>query len=272
MFHSASVIYRDHADGAQDDEGDFVLVHPERGIVALEVKGGGIECRHGEWFRLDRAGKPERMRDPFTQALDHRYSLERKLEGRGQCARASSSSMRWRSRTSAFTSSCSRPTHHLSSSSTATRSRTSKARSTVSSRTTAVREIGASRPVAKPPGSLRDLLAPQIRIEVPMATMLEEEEHELILLTHEQAALMRRFGRDKRMVVTGCAGSGQDDARGRARQGARREGQEGAVRVLQQGAGEAPAGQRADRESAGVHLPRALHAPGASQRGAASDV
>src|SRR3954451_24642330 len=73
VFHSASVIYRDHADGARDDEGDFVLVHPERGVVALEVKGGGIECRHGEWFRLDRAGIRERMRDPFTQALDHRY-------------------------------------------------------------------------------------------------------------------------------------------------------------------------------------------------------
>ena len=42
-----------------------------------------------------------------------------------------------------------------------------------------------------------------------MATRLEEEERELILLTREQSALLRRFGRDKRMVVTGCAGSGK---------------------------------------------------------------
>ena len=49
------MIYRDPAEGARDDEIDFVLVPPERGIVCLEVKGGGIECRHGEWFRLDRA-------------------------------------------------------------------------------------------------------------------------------------------------------------------------------------------------------------------------
>ena len=55
-----------------------MLVHPERGIVSLEVKGGGIECRHGEWFGI-RAGKPERIRDPFAQALDHRYDLRRKL-------------------------------------------------------------------------------------------------------------------------------------------------------------------------------------------------
>ncbi len=39
VFHSASVIYRDHAEGARDDEGDFVLCHPERAIVCLEVKG-----------------------------------------------------------------------------------------------------------------------------------------------------------------------------------------------------------------------------------------
>ena len=47
VFHSASVVFRDHAAGAQDDESDFVLSHPEKGIVSLEVKGGGIECATG---------------------------------------------------------------------------------------------------------------------------------------------------------------------------------------------------------------------------------
>jgi hypothetical protein len=31
-------------------EGDFVLAHPERGLLALEVKGGRIEQRDGRWF------------------------------------------------------------------------------------------------------------------------------------------------------------------------------------------------------------------------------
>lgn len=78
VFHSASVIYRDHAEGARDDEGDFVLCHPDRGIVCLEVKGGGLECRFGEWFRRS-GGEPERMRDPFSQALDHKHALKRKI-------------------------------------------------------------------------------------------------------------------------------------------------------------------------------------------------
>ena len=35
-----------------------MLAHPEQGVLCLEVKGGGIECRHGEWFRSRRAAEP----------------------------------------------------------------------------------------------------------------------------------------------------------------------------------------------------------------------
>src|SRR4051794_39184335 len=76
VFHSVSWIRRDRAMGAEDGEIDFVLSHPEEGIVCLEVKGGDIECRHGEWRRRT-DDDWERVRDPFGQALDHRYALER---------------------------------------------------------------------------------------------------------------------------------------------------------------------------------------------------
>lgn len=80
VYHSVSLIVRDHATGATDDESDFVLCHSEEGIVVLEVKGGGIECRYGEWYRPQRDRPSERIPDPFRQALDHRYNLKRKLE------------------------------------------------------------------------------------------------------------------------------------------------------------------------------------------------
>src|ERR671936_2426328 len=64
VFHSASVVVRDHAEGTQDDECDFVLCHPDEGIVCLEVKGGGVECQYGEWYRLGRDGQRERIPDP----------------------------------------------------------------------------------------------------------------------------------------------------------------------------------------------------------------
>ena len=73
-FHSAGWMLRDPVEGADDGEIDFVLVHPREGVVCLEVKGGGIECRHGEWYRRDGSESPVRIRDPFAQALDHRYA------------------------------------------------------------------------------------------------------------------------------------------------------------------------------------------------------
>jgi superfamily I DNA/RNA helicase len=48
-----------------------------------------------------------------------------------------------------------------------------------------------------------------MRIEVPMAERFLEEQEQLITLTHEQALLLHRLARQRRMVVTGPAGSGK---------------------------------------------------------------
>ena len=79
VFHSVGWIRRDPGVGARDGEIDFVVAHPDRGIVCLEVKGGDLECRHGEWLRRGDGGW-ERLRDPFAQALDHRYELTRMID------------------------------------------------------------------------------------------------------------------------------------------------------------------------------------------------
>ena len=56
---------------------------------------------------------------------------------------------------------------------------------------------------------LRDLLVPRVSITVPMAQEFLDEEEQLVLLTHEQSMALRRMARDKRTVITGCAGSGK---------------------------------------------------------------
>lgn len=57
-------------------EGDFVLAHPERGLLVLEVKGGRIEQRDGRWFTngtpLDEA--------PLDQGTKFVTRLSRRLE------------------------------------------------------------------------------------------------------------------------------------------------------------------------------------------------
>ncbi|MEJ7653246.1 MAG: nuclease-related domain-containing protein, partial [Chloroflexia bacterium] len=50
-------------------EADFVIIHPRRGVLILEVKGGVIR-RDGaadKWYRLSAAGIKYRITDPFEQ-------------------------------------------------------------------------------------------------------------------------------------------------------------------------------------------------------------
>jgi Nuclease-related domain/UvrD-like helicase C-terminal domain/AAA domain len=205
VFHSASWVARDPAEGALDGEIDFVLCHPERAIVALEVKGGGIECRYGEWFGIH-GGVRERIRDPFTQALDHRYALERKLDGGEELAIIHAVAL---------------PdvtVHALALAPDAPRDmlldRTDVREDVAGAVDRALAFHTGARDRRRAPGAegarrVRELLAPEFRIDVPLAEQFMEEEAALIRLTIEQSLALRRLHRNRRMVVYGCAGSGK---------------------------------------------------------------
>jgi len=210
-FHSAGLIARDPAEGAIDDELDFVLCHPEKGIVGLEVKGGGIECRHGEWRRIA-GGKKEWMPDPFAQALDHRYNLERKI--------AEVPGWKQKVKDLFFVHGVAFPDITAGGLVLAP-----DAPPQIVIDRKGVRDLAASidrvlayhrgaRDKRKPPGKegaaiLRELLAPQFTIEVPLAEKIIEEEEQLVRLTVDQTRLLNAYGRNRRMLVTGCAGSGK---------------------------------------------------------------
>jgi hypothetical protein len=63
----------------REGEADFVILHPNRGMLVMEVKGGQPELKNLTWTR---GGK--RMRDPFSQAQRNRYALLDALEERTQ--------------------------------------------------------------------------------------------------------------------------------------------------------------------------------------------
>jgi hypothetical protein len=60
-----------------EGEADFVVLHPERGMLVVEVKGGLPELRLRTWFR-----NSQQMRDPFEQARRNRYALLDAIEER----------------------------------------------------------------------------------------------------------------------------------------------------------------------------------------------
>ena len=78
VFHSVPM-YRQlqTTGGIGDGEIDFLLAHPKKGLLVVEVKGGGIlhEASGKEWYTTDFSGDRHRIRDPFEQAKDYKYLL-----------------------------------------------------------------------------------------------------------------------------------------------------------------------------------------------------
>ena len=67
--------------GALPGEADFVIVHPERGMIVLEVKGGRIsfDAPSGRWHSIDRYDERHEIKNPAEQAQRNFYALCDKL-------------------------------------------------------------------------------------------------------------------------------------------------------------------------------------------------
>jgi hypothetical protein len=82
VYHSVDWVIA--GDGARPEEGeaDFVIAHPELGVLVLEAKGGTIEYDPSSrsWTQRGRGGVHRLGEDPFHQAKGEMHSLMRILE------------------------------------------------------------------------------------------------------------------------------------------------------------------------------------------------
>lgn len=156
---------------------------------------GGARADHLPQPRCARSlgtGRSEsavRIRDPFAQALDHRYALERKIGALPD----------WKGRKLFIVHALAFPyatIHQLALAPDAERGILID-RHDIADLPAALRRVigyhrGARdrRPAPDEEGMqmLRDLLAPRVQIRVPMAAHFSDEEERLILLTHEQGS------------------------------------------------------------------------------------
>ena len=58
----------------REGEADFVIVHPRRGLLVIEVKGGDLTLEDRKWTRRAAGGQKE-IRDPFEQARRNLHAL-----------------------------------------------------------------------------------------------------------------------------------------------------------------------------------------------------
>jgi len=59
---------------------DFLLLIPNAGVFVMEVKGGDVRCKNGEWQFIDRHGNVNRNKSPFNQARDAMFSLQTEIK------------------------------------------------------------------------------------------------------------------------------------------------------------------------------------------------
>lgn len=82
VFYSVAWQVRDPKSGARDGESDFVIAHPDLGVMILEVKGGEVryDANQKQWFSKDRQGIEHEIKDPIEQARNSKGALLSKLK------------------------------------------------------------------------------------------------------------------------------------------------------------------------------------------------
>ena len=89
VFHSAAWLGKGDRNELSDGEADFVIGHPNLGLLVLEVKGGSIRYEPnivsgygpGQWFSVDYFHQTHRLKhDPFDQAKRSKYALVKKIQ------------------------------------------------------------------------------------------------------------------------------------------------------------------------------------------------
>lgn len=69
-----------------DREADFVIFAPEYGVLVIEVKGGGVEYdgQTRQWYSIDKDKLRHEIKNPLSQAKDAKYEIRNHLEQRGK--------------------------------------------------------------------------------------------------------------------------------------------------------------------------------------------
>jgi len=82
VFYSGPWLAIDRYGNEKDGECDFILAHARLGILAVEVKGGGIsfDPKSGRWTSTDRYGVVHTIRDPVDQARSAKHNILAKLK------------------------------------------------------------------------------------------------------------------------------------------------------------------------------------------------
>ena len=89
VFYSSPWLAIDRFGNEKDGECDFVVAHERLGILAIEVKGGGIafDPTSGQWTSTDELKVVHNIKDPVEQARSAKHNILKKLKDSGKWRR-----------------------------------------------------------------------------------------------------------------------------------------------------------------------------------------
>jgi hypothetical protein len=82
VFYSRPWLGLTPTGGEKDGECDFVVVHPDHGYLAIEVKGGEItyDAALDQWQSKDRYGTRRKIKNPIAQAKSSKHELLKQVK------------------------------------------------------------------------------------------------------------------------------------------------------------------------------------------------
>ena len=212
VFYSVAWLAKSKGEGARDGEVDFVVANPQKGILLLEVKGGQV-CRDGvsgRWVSIDHSHHEHAIHDPFEQVRVSKHALLQKLAEHPAIGRA------WVALGHGVVLPASHDPHRpLTPDGPREITVFAEDMAHVADRVARMfdywnGEMGGSlRPTPLLVSTLKDMLAPSFHLRQPLGEVLADEDRELLRLTEDQFDVLDMLSRQRRVAVSGGAGTGK---------------------------------------------------------------
>lgn len=209
VFYDVAWLSKVRGQTPEDGQTDFIIVHPDYGLLLLEVKGGGINysADQGIWTSIDRAGQTHEIKDPFRQVERSKYALKNKLS---TVPALSSMSI-------GIYDAVSFPDVRIGDAAVRIDAPSqvivdAQDLTNIEQKLLSVFKYLGGQKNKLPPDAnkhLITLLAPTVEFRNPLSAQFEEENAEIVKLTANQFRVLDGFRRTPRLAVGGCAGSGK---------------------------------------------------------------
>ncbi|WP_224984207.1 nuclease-related domain-containing DEAD/DEAH box helicase [Geomonas agri] len=212
VLHSVPVYLKaDHGSKMQNGELDFLVIHPDKGMLVIEVKGGGItrDASSGKWSSTDAKDGVHPIKDPYEQGKKYAYAISNLAEREKTTRKFDYPFFHavWFPDidTSGAALGISDNLHMI------TLGKQDLAQ-TASSVPRVFRNcLGGGNDVPGEGGveALRSFLSPSWTLSVKLGSSIEDERHNIVEATRSQYRVLSLLQRFQRALVSGPAGSGK---------------------------------------------------------------